>query len=262
MNTATDIQSDEFRSLIQRIEDKEEALSYSSLREFAISPRHYIRYKMREKKTTDAMIFGSLVDCMLLTPDETKERFAVAPNVDRRTKDGKVKYSAFVKQAGEREVVTSDQYSAAERIKKEVYANSASRFLLNATNTTQLKLEYEWEGWKWRGFVDADADTFTWDLKMVSQFNPDKFLWKVRDMKYHWQAAAYTRNAGRAKDAYILAIDTDSFLPAVFKLSKNLIENAQAEMRDTMEAWRRCVMLNQWNQGYEFWGPERGIFQI
>ena len=55
------------RDLIRRIENKEEYLSYSSLREFAISPRHFLRYKMKQKEQTPAMVFGSLVDCMLLT---------------------------------------------------------------------------------------------------------------------------------------------------------------------------------------------------
>ena len=40
---------------------KERPLSYSSLKEFAKSPRHYVEYLRREKKPTAAMAFGSLV---------------------------------------------------------------------------------------------------------------------------------------------------------------------------------------------------------
>jgi hypothetical protein len=86
------------RDLIRRIENKEEYLSYSSLREFAISPRHFLRYKLRQKEQTPAMVFGSLVDCMILTEDQVEARFAVAPDVDRRTKDGKAKWEEFIQQ--------------------------------------------------------------------------------------------------------------------------------------------------------------------
>lgn len=250
------------RDLIRRIENKEEYLSYSSLREFAISPRHFLRYKMKQKEQTPAMVFGSLVDCMILTEDQVEARFAVAPDVDRRTKEGKAKWEEFIQRAEGKEVVTADQYAAAEKIRDEVYRNEASAFLLDQTDNTQLPIEYEWEGWKWRGFVDADGPTIRWDLKMVSQFNPDKFFWKVKDMRYHWQGAGYTINAGARKDFYILAIDTDIYLPAVYKVSSNLLEMAQKEMREVMAGFRRCVMLDKWHEGYEFWGPERGLFHL
>lgn len=47
-------------------------------------------------KTTDALIFGQLFHTLVLEPDTYAKQFAVAPEVDRRTKAGKQEWEDFL----------------------------------------------------------------------------------------------------------------------------------------------------------------------
>lgn len=65
----------ELKELIEHINTRELKLSFSSLKQFAKSPEHFIRYKLREFKPSPAMKFGSLVHCVILEPDKVPERY-------------------------------------------------------------------------------------------------------------------------------------------------------------------------------------------
>lgn len=63
--------------LIKDIEAGNISLSYSSIVSFMKSPKTFIDYKLKERKTTDAMIFGNLVHCLILQPEEFDNQFSV-----------------------------------------------------------------------------------------------------------------------------------------------------------------------------------------
>jgi len=63
--------------LIKDIEAGNITLSYSAIASFMNSPKSFIDYKLKERKVTDAMIFGNLVHCLILEPDNFEKYFAV-----------------------------------------------------------------------------------------------------------------------------------------------------------------------------------------
>jgi len=79
------------------------------------SPRlFYQRYELGQtQKATKAMELGSLLHTMVLEPQEVTERFAVMPDVDRRTKEGKMIAAMFYEQAKGKTVITSDDFANA-----------------------------------------------------------------------------------------------------------------------------------------------------
>ncbi len=98
-------------------------LSYSSIKEFAKSPAHYIQYINSKKEPSKEMNLGSLLHCMLLYSQQFTEMFAVAPDVDRRTKDGKAAWEQFVADAGDKIVVTGEDVDTANEIASRVFSN-------------------------------------------------------------------------------------------------------------------------------------------
>ena len=92
-------------------------LSYSSLKEFAKSPNHFIQYIERKFEASDAMIFGSAVHCAILEPDEFHNRYFVLDESEimeelkdakspRATKAYKQWKMDEMSSAGEREILT------------------------------------------------------------------------------------------------------------------------------------------------------------
>jgi hypothetical protein len=56
--------------IISGLMSGESHLSYSSLKAFKKSPIDFINYKMGKKETTDAMLFGSMLHCLVLEPQD------------------------------------------------------------------------------------------------------------------------------------------------------------------------------------------------
>lgn len=108
-----------------------DAVSRSDLWEANKSPLHFkYNTEFGIKKDSKALTFGSLVHKMVLEPDKFDEEFAIAPNVDRRTKAGKEEYDRFLTESEDKMVVTLDDYEIACAMAKVVQNHpEASRLL-------------------------------------------------------------------------------------------------------------------------------------
>ena len=82
-------------------------LSYSSIKQFAKSPNHFLQYINREQETTPAMIKGSAFHVLTLEPDKFLDQYAIAPKVDRRTKAGKETWANFSSENEGKQILTS-----------------------------------------------------------------------------------------------------------------------------------------------------------
>ncbi len=89
-------------ALIDKLQSGKFSLSYSSLAAFSVSPRAFIAYKLKERKTTNAMILGEAVHCKVLEPDAFKDRYVIAPDVNGATVEGKNAWARlFIELTGE-----------------------------------------------------------------------------------------------------------------------------------------------------------------
>jgi hypothetical protein len=304
METLETVQTEEnkYLELIKRLESFEEKLSFSSISRFAKSPRHFIEYKLQDRVQTPAMLLGSLVDCMVLTPDDLEDRYVKAdcdtPTTDaqkgfvndilsgidliqaylnhykpssnkpesiQKAADKKLnelgEYIEFCQSAGDREMIDVSTWEQAERMTAAIYKNDASKYLLDQTEQTQIPCEWEFGGFNWRGFRDAQGEHIVWDLKITPDAHPKRFGWKVFDMLYHWQAALYTNKSGmKKKSYYIAAVDRDCHV-SVHEITEGVRDVAITEMEEMMKRFKKCVALNEWSKSYDFHAPH-GIYKI
>lgn len=56
-------------------------LSFSSFKHFMVSPAMFILNKIKDRKPSDAMLQGSVFDCLSLEPEKFDERYIVEPNI-------------------------------------------------------------------------------------------------------------------------------------------------------------------------------------
>lgn len=71
------------------------------------------RLYAEEEKESAAMLLGELVHCLVLEPEETLKRYIGAPQVDRRTKEGKEIYAQFLEEASGKTVVDQATFEKA-----------------------------------------------------------------------------------------------------------------------------------------------------
>ena len=73
-----------------------EGISSTELKKLMKSPAHYKHWKDNPQEDTPALLFGRAAHKYILETYDFYNEFAVAPNCDRRTKEGKEKWNKFV----------------------------------------------------------------------------------------------------------------------------------------------------------------------
>ena len=98
----------------------------------------YIDGSLRNEPSK-AMITGSMLHCSLLEPTEFDKRYAVAPDVDMRTKVGKKAYADFCSQFDQEKLptfVTTDQIDQVERMRQSLLSHQFVSFISFSWFTT------------------------------------------------------------------------------------------------------------------------------
>lgn len=281
--TAKEEGSEKLQKLIERLENKELTLSYSSIKQFQKSPRHFISYKLKEFKPTDAMIFGDLIDTLLTAEDEVEDKFLLLPSecsfgshagvtaycnaLDIPTMDGeklparKVWVQSHLDKETKR-IVDKGQLEHARRIAEKVWTNNASRWVLENTTETQKPIEFEAFGWNWRGYQDCFGDgLLVADLKLTADADFRKFSREIERLGYDTQAAVYTIGPGIDLPFFNVGYDRSGHV-CVIEQSQGYVQNAWDRIERTMEYFERCIALNEWNKSYDFWAGRSGIYRL
>lgn len=223
----------------------DKALSKSSLWDFYPSPWAWTRRE--PKKVTEAMIWGSLVDCLLLQPFELGNCFAISPYDEFRTNEAKAWRDAQRLPIASKQVL-ADATAAAEILRKNSIVKMlacSSKFQVSVFASVQFpEIETPYAA-KCRIDIlpTSPKAKALWDLKTVASLN--KLEWTILDRGYHVQAAWYL-------DLFNLATgdDRDSF-GFIFQESKPPYEIALVELdSDAIAAGREWYTkaVQRWHE--------------
>lgn len=242
-------------------------LSYSSLKMFKRSPIHFIKYFTSKPKPSPALIFGSAVDCLLLTPDLFNDKFVLA-NINIYTKDGKNTFEEYFKKGIT--VIGDNDYERAKLAAESVKTNIISKQIYDNITQTQRQL-------KWRdletdlpmvAYLDADFDDEIVELKTSQNADPNTFGRDAYNFDYPLQAAMYNMGymhcKGRRpkKYRYIVVESNEPYGVAVFKPTEEYFEYGDQELRKLLKEFKSCYDNKMFDSGYEYRSPEDGYFQL
>ena len=202
-------------------------LSYSSLKYALGDMRQFEKYMRREMfKESDALRFGSLYDCLLLTPNLAPDQYIVmdeeelikgikARNI-KATKEYKERVKTFqdtAKDSG-RTVVTSEDWQKAE----DMISRLDDEGLLDRVLTggePQVEFNEDVDGIPLKGFIDYLHTDYVCDSK--SSRSMDKFRYDVNSFCYDIQAYIYTLVTGKSDFYWLVQEKTDPYYPGVVK---------------------------------------------
>lgn len=213
-------------------------LSTSALKAFAKSPNHYIQYVNQEQETTPAMALGTAIHCRVLEPKEYEKRYVLAPKVDRRTKAGKEEWAQFVETAGEREVLTHDQWNTVEAAAAAVWSDPIAGDLLSACTEFEQTGEDRILDVPYRGIADALGAGYIVDLKTTTDASAEAFTRQAHNLMYHEQGAAYKRIFDRER-FYIIAVETSApYNTQVFLQDEESGRRADRYLLEQIHRWK------------------------
>ena len=277
--------AEEKAALIARLQAGDFTLSFSSLTAFAVSPAAFIAYKLQETKTTDAMLLGELVHCMVLEPEKMKERFHIAPDVNAATTEGKQAWASLymdftgitlphnksgnyiipkvadiiteIRNVQGVTVVPFKIADAAQFRARKLTTNRACRSILDEITYTEKKIEFEFCGLNFRGVIDGGGAGLIVDLKNMPDATLERATSAIWGRRLHWQAFGYDKSLGGGNTCYILAVD-GSGETSVHAFNSRHLDNAHRQMTRYCYYFKQCITESLfdaqiWDSSQDFW---------
>ena len=227
------------------------ALNFSGARELLKSPLHFQSYLNKPREETKALRLGSLTHALVLEPHSVEQRFAVAPECDRRTKDGKAIYEAFVAGAAGKTVVSAEENDLAVNVSKSMA--SACESLGVSFLFTEAMFTVEYNGVRLKSAIDAIGDDgYLYDLKTAECASARGFLQSVRSYSYNLQAHFYRlvyelETGNRARGfRFIVAEKSEPWAWAIYELGPEFMTFATMEFEEAVQKYKSCRELDSW----------------
>jgi hypothetical protein len=190
---------------------------YSAVMRSAKHLKHYLE----TDETTESKTLGSLVDAMVLEPNEL-DKFAIRPATYYDEKSGTTKKwsgNSHVCKAKLKEmldngmtVVKQEMWDTAESIKNGIFSNpTAKKLLESGKKQVAIVWEDESTGVLCKGRIDNLSDSID-DLKTSRDISENSFAKDIFYLGYHIQAGMYqdgwaTLNDGEKKDFKFIAVE-------------------------------------------------------
>jgi hypothetical protein len=241
-------------------------LSYSKLKEFRKSPKHYVHAFEVPFIQTDPMLIGSAADCILIDGEEAfGQQYTIYEGFAKRSNDAKAEWQAMVNKARtEKKTLISKELAAtAWECVKAVRAYPDAQPYLNNMRRRHPKLLWtdRETGLPCIGYPDWDCmidnQLFIVDLKCPTSADPEDFTKDAWKWEYFIQVGSYLEGY---KNMYFqfpnfvfICVETAE----LHNVSINYVEGKYMEFsRDeylgTVRAFKYCLDNNLWDMGYEF----------
>lgn len=238
-------------------------ISKSGLDMIAKSPSIYQWNKTapRHEEKTQALDFGTALHCLLLEPDEFKDRFVVAPWFNRRSPDGREEEKQYLQECKEegRISITEDDHEKLLIMRDSVMAHPVGRFI------------FEQEGYNEASIFWTDKDTgelcrvrpdrvlknvngspVLVDVKKVDGL--ERFKRHVFDFRYHVQAAMYSEGYEAETGDYPLfwflavssSVSAGRYGVDVIQLPPEVMREGSDQFHNDLYLYHQCKQANDW----------------
>ena len=197
-----------------------------------------------ERKTTPALLLGSLTHAAILEPDDLENQFGPCPN--KKLKAGREE-AERLKEKGITPV-QEDQWELAMAMRDSVYGDKEAKALLS-----KGVAEKSWWSVDESTSLDikARSDWFTGttivDLK-TSQggVDPKEFAKTVANFQYHIQAAHYLEVTGADRFIFLVVQKQWPFDVGLYELDNDSIDLGLKERRKALDQINECQISDHW----------------
>ena len=200
---------------------------------------------------TKSMRLGTLLHAKVLEPDSFDDRFIINPNVDRRTKEGKARWDAFVTEIGTRTIIDVEELLVAARMANALLGHGSVSGWLLQDGLIEKRIDFHWLGVDCRAKPDYFNEHVCLDVKTCVDPSPEGFQRSVFKYGYHRQAAFYSIAISEVygwRPTFLFACvgNSDPYDVACYQLSRESIEQGQSEIEELLREYKTRKDLNRW----------------
>ena len=238
--------------------DKLPAVRRSELWEIRKSPAHYLYAATHKEPPTTALLFGTAAHKYILERQDFWNCYVLAPEVDRRTKDGKAAWSQFQQNLEEtgKEAITVSDYEVIVAMDNAIMTNPTAKELLKSGSH---EVPFIWtestthEECKCR--VDTITDEYIIDYKTTTSCEPGAFERSCRSYGYKLQAAMYadgvfSNTFETRKFAFVAQEKKPPYAVRVYFCDQGFIDEGMDIFRELIGIYHKCKESGKW-PGYE-----------
>ena len=226
--------------------DELPGINWSVLKHSLEHPAKSMWELQKKNQPTDRMILGSAIHCLFLEGEDAYARqYAVCPKVDRRTKDGKAAYSAFVERSRGKSVLSEESDLNVRKVVKSLAKHPAASDYV-VTHQAEQAIRFELIDGLWgKGIIDLmpTGDGPIVDLKTTRDASPAGFARQIANMHYHGQACYYRRAVAShdgkpRRDFVFIAVEVEPpYMIGVYKLNQESIECGERMVDVAIDRW-------------------------
>jgi exodeoxyribonuclease VIII len=236
-----------------------EAVNYSVLKHFDKSAAHAREEILHPKEPTKAMEIGNAIHLAILEPDRFRSEYVLAPQVDRRTKEGKAEWARFEAENPGKSYLKPDEWQNCLDMIQAIKENEVASEVLYNKGANEISVVWEdaETGLICKGRLDRFTQYKGWsvviDIKTTTSAVEAIFASQTAKMNYHLQAAFYldglnTVSQSESERRYlILAIEKERpFGVRLFELDNEAIEEGRYKYRSFLKMYKQCIETNIW----------------
>ena len=241
------------------------AISRSELWRIRESPQKFKYLKEHPEDPTPALLFGQAFHKLALEPDTFWTEFAVLPEIDRRTKNGKQKYAEFLEESDGKTVITAEIYDQISAMCESLAAEPLAQKLLDGPR----EVPYFWvdpltgEECKCRTDVinTKYSQPIIVDVKSTGDASTEAFMRSAIKYGYDFQAAMYSTgveaNIGKHPLFVFIAVEKDPpYAVNILQADELLLRRGNNLFREYLDTYHDCKQTGNW---YGYLGKQHQI---
>jgi|APGre2960657404_1045060.scaffolds.fasta_scaffold01550_8 exodeoxyribonuclease VIII len=235
-------------------------MSASRLRILERSTSLHLAHSMANPSDSPALAVGRALHCKVLTPSLYLRDFVVAPQVDRRTKEGKATWESFIATAGNRTVLTTEQAEEVSAMAASIEQHPDAKMIVSGlAGTPEVSLFAEIAGVKAKSrfdrLVEVGDERIIVDVKTTSgsasQSEFEKTIW---NFGYGIQSAFYlemARACGVPAQHFVFVVveKTAPYAVAVYRFNDAIASAFRPRMLELVSQYKTFV--EEGPKGYE-----------
>lgn len=245
--------------MTEREYNEAEGVRRSDLWKMEDSPEKYKWFLEHPVEQTPAMAFGIACHKMILEPESFGEEFAISPNVDGRTKEGKEIKARFAEENAGKTIISQDDSLVMADMEEALEKCKLANKLIRGKGETEVP--FFWTdpetGEKCKVKLDRlvkynrrwyVVDYKTTQCAETFRFNSD--MWKLG---YYMQAAMYTEGVMRAKKLrkrpgflFVAQEKKAPYSVNVIEVSEEVMNAGIAKFHQLLDKLHTCKAIDQW----------------
>lgn len=238
--------------------DNMDGVRRSALWEIRKSPMHYQYAITHPRPETAALAFGSAAHKYILETDDFLNEYVLAPECDRRTKEGKALWNQFqaeLASTGKASLSISD-YTTIEEMNEAVLRNPTAAALLK---TGRHEVPIQWVDTKTGELCKCRVDCLTeWcgekyivDYKTTTSCEEGHFERSCRTYGYKLQAAMYLEGIFNEtfdtyKFAFVAQEKNPPYAVRVYFCDQGFIDEGMDQFRELIGLYHECKQAGYW----------------